>query len=125
MSYMVKLINMACEAAMDSRYPGLTGDKKQRRDDAPHVTSLIAEVGELTGVLPEYLIKYFPEAAKGTLCEGADFKVISVSAEASCNACGTSYHPSRENDYRCPDCGSTDAHFLRGREIRIKSVTIH
>ena len=107
MSYMIKLINTACDAA-----------------DGTRIASLTVEVGELSGVLPEYLIKYFPTAAKGTLCEGVRFDVIPVAAEASCNTCGRLYHPSRENDYCCPDCGGTDARFTHGREVSVKDISL-
>ena len=108
MSYMVKLIDMAASEA----------------HCAPdeHIISLTAEVGELTGVLPEYLERYFFEAASGTPCEGAKFHIISVPAEAKCSACGDLYHPSRENDYRCPKCHSTDSVFVRGRELSIVEI---
>ena len=108
MSYMIKLINMACDAA----------------PDGARITSLTAEVGELTGVLPEYLKKYFPTASKGTPCEGADFNVTVLPAEAECHGCGTRYHPSRDNDYKCPGCGSIDSHFLHGREISVKEISV-
>ncbi len=110
MSYMIKFINMAEEAG----------------NAAPteRITSLKVRVGEMTGVLPEFLEKYFPDAAHGTKCEGADFEVEFVPVEVKCSDCGKVYHPSKENGYCCPGCGSKEANYLRGRELELLEVTV-
>ena len=109
MSYMIRLINTADEAVSDT--PG-------------RISSLSVEVGELTGVLPEYLEKYFPQASAGTRFEGADFTVIPIPAQALCLDCDSTFHPSRDNDYRCPSCGSINSRFLKGRELSVGEIKI-
>ncbi len=108
MSYMIKFINMAEEAASDE--PEAT------------IKKLSVRIGEMTGVLPEFLYRYFPDASAGTRCEGADFEVDFVPVEVKCKGCGRSYHPQRDNGYCCPACGSKDATYLRGRELELVSI---
>ncbi len=110
MSYMIKFINMAEEAS---------GAAPSER-----ITSLKVQVGEMTGVLPEFLERYFPDAAAGTKCEGAEFQVEFVPVEVKCKDCGKIFHPSKENGYCCPACGSKEAEFLRGRELELAEVTV-
>ena len=108
MSYMINFINMAEKAA----------------DGAEAITSVTVKIGALTGVLPEYLKKYFPQAAKNTRCEGADFNVIAIPAEVTCDGCGKNYQPGKDNNYCCPSCGSKDGKIIHGRELDLSSVTV-
>ena len=110
MSYMIKFINMAEEAAAE--HP------------EAKISSISVKVGEMTGVLPEYLEKYFPEAAAGTGCEGASLYVDYVPVRVRCKGCGSEYHPSKDNDYRCPGCKSIDAEYLCGRELSLESISL-
>ena len=110
LSYMLRL----CDAALSElkKHPG----KK--------ALSISVEVGELTGVLPYYLDKYYPKAAKGTPLEDASLKIIEIPAEACCDGCGLHYHPSKEADYKCPNCGGISAHFIHGRELCLKEIRL-
>ena len=110
MSYMIKFINMAEEAAA--------------KQPEARISSISVKVGEMTGVLPEYLEKYFPEAAAGTRCEGASLHIESVPVTVRCNSCGNIYHPCRQNDYRCPECNSIEAEYQNGRELELSSIEL-
>ncbi len=110
MSYMIKFINMAEEAA--------------HATDEERIDSLKVRVGEMTGVLPEFLEKYFPDASKGTKCEGALFEVEFVPVLVKCRDCDHCYHPAKENGYCCPDCRSKEAEYLQGRELELSEVTV-
>ncbi len=92
----------------------------------PHasVRRLVVEVGEMTGVLPEYLHKYFPLAAKDTPLKDAVLEVVSIPVEAECAACANRYHPGKANHYRCPNCGEKNARLLHGRECGVKRLVI-
>lgn len=110
LSYVVRFVNLAEEHA--------------RSQHAARVTRITVEVGETSGVLPEYLQKYYPDATKGTLLEGSELVTIPLRVEAVCKDCGTHYHPERSNDYACPSCGSVRASYTGGRSVRLKSVEI-
>ena len=88
------------------------------------VEELVVEVGEMTGVLPEYLEKYFPAAAKGTRFQDSSFRAELIPVEAECRGCRKTYHPSAENGYRCPFCRSAEAGILHGRELNLKELRL-
>lgn len=110
LSAMVRLVQIAEEAA-----------KKEKAD---RVKSVIIDIGEMTGYLPEYLIKFFPEASKGTLLTGAELKVSFHKVKIQCAHCGTEYEPSAENDRRCPVCRSMEGHIISGRELSVRSLEV-
>ncbi len=101
MSTIVRMVNMACETA--------------RREGGGRLRSLSIRVGAMTGILPCYLEKYFPEASKGTPAEGAILKITEVPVTVSCMDCGTVYEPEKTPGRRCPRCGSIRGHVQTGR----------
>ncbi|MCR5451719.1 MAG: hydrogenase maturation nickel metallochaperone HypA [Lachnospiraceae bacterium] len=109
LSYCISLVNMACENA---------------DTDKETITELVADVGVMTGVVPEYLIKYFPEAAKGTAAEGAVLTVNQVPVEGECLDCKKSYRPSAENGYSCPYCKSLKFDLKHGREFELINIKV-
>ena len=110
MSYVVRFADMAMEAV-------------ENEPDAV-IEKITVEVGAMTGVLPEYLIKYYPEAVAGTRLEGSVLEIESRPVVARCSACGSEYGPSASNDYKCPDCGSAEATIIHGRELNLLRVSI-
>ena len=108
LSYLMKFINLA---------------EQQLTTPAP-VAALVLEIGEMTGVLPEYLKRYYPEAVKGTVFEGSELVVEYIPVETECASCGRIYHPDQENGYRCPACNSADGQILKGRELVLKEIRL-
>ncbi len=111
MSYMIRFLNMAEEA--------LSEEPKETS-----VEEIIVEVGEMTGVMPEYLEKYFPKAAEGTRFSTSKLVVESIPAATECASCKTEYHPAKENGYRCPNCQSTQGRIIHGRELNLKALKL-
>lgn len=110
MSTMVRMVNLACEAA--------------EKEGGGKLRSLSVSVGAMTGILPYYLRKYFPAASRGTLAEGAELKITEVPVTVKCLGCGTVYEPEKENGRRCPHCGSIRAHILSGRDITLDRIEL-
>ena len=110
LSTMMRLISVACNEA--------------EKEKAKKITELNVEVGEMTNIVPEYLVKYFPEASKSTLAEGAVFNVRSIPVMVRCLSCGSEYEPSMENDRKCPICRSVEAHIVSGINTEIASMQI-
>lgn len=110
MSTMVRLVDLA--------------ERKGREMKAGRIRSLSVRVGAMTGILPCYLQKYFPEASRGTLSEGAKLEITEVPVTVQCSDCGRVYEPDREKDRKCPACGSARARILAGREITLDSMEI-
>ena len=109
MSYCIKLVNMALDAVDTS-------------DET--IESLSVSIGEMTGIVPEYLHKYFPEATKNTALEGAVLDIHMMPVIIKCKACGKEYTPSKENSYKCPSCLDHNGDLLQGREFMLDHITL-
>ena len=110
MSYIMRMVNLACEVA--------------RENNAKRVTQIVVDVGQTTGVMPYYMHKYYPEAVKNTIIEGAELICNEVPVKALCEECGKEYLPNRENRYLCPHCGGRKAHIIEGKDVILKNVVI-
>jgi len=110
MSYVLRFVNLALRRA------GECG--------AVRVHSLTVDVGEMTDIVPEYLHKYYPEAVRGTILEGAELRVKVVPVRIRCAGCGEEYHPDREHSYACPACGSSEGEILAGKGMTLSELTM-
>jgi hydrogenase nickel incorporation protein HypA/HybF len=110
MSYILKMVNMAIEVA--------------KENNAGSVRQIEVVIGETSGVMPYYMYKYYPDAVKGTILEGAELICTEAKVKALCEECGSEYYPSRENRYLCPNCGGRKAHIIEGKGVVLKNVVI-
>ncbi len=110
MSYISMMVSLAAKVATENH--------------AKKVKAIVVEVGKTTGVMPYYMKKYYPEASKGTLVEGAELICEDVPVRALCDECNAEYLPSRENKYICPFCGGRKAHIIAGKDVVLKNVVI-
>ena len=110
MSYISKMISMAAEIAESNH--------------ARSVKKIVVEIGKTSGVLPYYMYKYYPEAAKGTVLEGAELVCEEVNVKALCEECGNEYYPDKANRYLCPVCNGRKAHIIEGKGVILKQVII-
>ena len=86
------------------------------------VSRVTLELGEVSGVVPEYLQDAWGWACKREpLMAGAALEVEDISAVTLCEACGAEYGTVAHGRI-CPACGSGDTHLLRGREVMIKEI---
>ena len=91
-------------------------------NDLTSIARVTLDLGEVTGVLPDYLLDCWRWAADRTeLLRGAELDVQKIEAVTVCNACGRTY-PTIEHGKTCPHCGSPDTELLRGREIGIREI---
>jgi hydrogenase nickel incorporation protein HypA/HybF len=110
MSYMIRLVNLADETA--------------KQQNAKRVSRIRVRIGETSGVLPEYLHKYYPKATAGTLLENSVLETEEDPVAAVCRDCGASYHPEKDFRYACPVCGSVRADLHGGRGVSLVSIEI-
>lgn len=97
-------------------------EETARRFHISKITGLTLEVGELTGYLPSFFEKYFPEVTEERpLIRGAELKIDIVRGEALCRDCYSMYNV-MVNEGCCPRCGSRDKEILGGRDFKVKSI---
>jgi hydrogenase nickel incorporation protein HypA/HybF len=93
------------------------------KEQAREVRELEIEVGELSGVVIEALDFAMEEAVRGTICEKAKWKIISVPGEVRCRSCGHLFHAD-SLFVDCPQCGQAGVELVRGDEMRLKSLLV-
>ena len=86
------------------------------------ITDLTLEVGELTGYLPTFFEKYFPEVTEERpIVRDAKLHIDIVRGEGICLDCYAMYNIMAQEG-RCPRCGSRDKEILGGRDFKVKSI---
>ena len=110
MSYISRMVSMAIDVA--------------KENNAKRVTRIEVSIGKTSGVMPYYMYKYYPDAVKGTILEGAELICEEVEVKALCEECGKEYFPNRANHYLCPDCGGRKAHIIEGKGVELKNIVL-
>ena len=110
MSYITRLCRLAEQTAAQA--------------GAISVDTVSIQVGEMTGLIPEFLQRYYPAACRGTILEGSKLEIEYLQVEARCPKCGNIFHPSRENQYLCPHCKGSAGNIIHGREFLIKNIVL-
>ena len=94
-------------------------------NNATSVETLSIQVGEMTGLIPQYLERYYPKAVEGTILNGSKLEIEYLPVKVECQKCNNTYHPDRSNEYTCPFCHSSESKLLQGREFLIKNIVIN
>ena len=108
MSYIASMVDLAIEIA--------------KENNAVKVKTIVIMIGKTSGVMPYYMNKYFPDATRGTVLEGAELVCEEVDVKAHCDECDKEYFPTREFNYLCPHCGGRKAHIIEGKGVTLKSI---
>lgn len=108
MSYVTRLINLAVSTALSQ---GIS-----------RVAEIHADIGQMLGVLPYYMQKYYKTAVNGTILEGSALIINETAVKARCGGCGLEYTPDAAHDYLCPACGSGECRITAGREFILTQI---
>ena len=97
-----------------------------KENDVKKVSKVTLEVGEVSGVVHEYLTDCWKWAvnsakAKCDALRGSVLEIETLPAVTICNACQKTY-PTVEFGKTCPHCKSEDTVLLRGTEMNIKEI---
>lgn len=87
-----------------------------------YVEKIVLQVGELSGVVPEYITECFPAAVYKTRFEDLKLEMEVLPGKVRCGYCGEEFSPV-QCDLKCPKCGAVDDMIpLAGREFIIKEI---
>lgn len=97
-------------------------NKIAKENELTEVSVVTLEFGEVSGVVPEYLVDYWKwAAAKDELLSKSEMKYEIIPAITWCNACKTTY-PTVKYGKTCPNCGSGETWLQQGNEMNIKEI---
>ena len=94
-----------------------------RKAGAHQVNHIVLEIGELAGIDWEALDFAWRAGTEDTVLANAEREVLRVPGQAACMACATVFHMQALYD-PCPRCGDFESHITRGKELKIKSLTV-
>jgi len=90
---------------------------------ANKVTGVEIEVGTMAGVETDALEFSWDVAISDSLLEGAPLLIRKIQAIAKCMDCGKEFI--MDDAFNpCPACGNYGNDILKGRELKIKAITI-
>jgi len=89
-----------------------------------HVQSIVLEVGELSAVVPDFMIEYFPiVVADKPLFRDAELKFIVIPGRGICDTCLKPYEVGKNRGI-CPYCGSKEKTLISGQEFNIREIVV-
>lgn len=94
-----------------------------RENGISEVAEIVLEMGEGTGVVPEYLRTVYPAAVRGTMLENAQLVLEIIPGMAMCENCHEIYNVIQSQG-ACPACGSRAKEILSGQELNIREIHV-
>jgi hydrogenase nickel incorporation protein HypA/HybF len=93
------------------------------RSGATSIDSIELEIGEMSGVEPFAIEFAWPEATRNTVLENTEKIIEYIRGKAECLECKEQFE--LENLYdECPACKSYFKNIIKGKELRVKALTV-
>jgi len=90
-----------------------------------HVSVVVMDIGEVSGVVPDYLQDCWRWAAdREDLLRGCELRCNILPAVSWCDGCHSEYG-TVAHGRTCPQCGSGNTWLLRGNEVEIKEIEVN
>lgn len=86
-----------------------------------HIEKIVLQVGEISGIIPEFITECFPAATYKTKYEDTKLEMEVIPGVVRCKDCGKEFN-GREFFLKCPECGGENLIPLSGREFIIKEI---
>ncbi len=101
----------------------LVMEQSTREGEVDRVSEVEVEVGNLAGVLIDSLEFCLEAAARSTLLEEANFKIIPTMAQGECPSCRASFEVASLYAVCC-HCGAAGVTISGGQELKVRSFVI-
>lgn len=86
------------------------------------VGSVTLEVGEVSGIIPDYLQNVWGWCCdRSQYMKGSELKIETLHAVTYCEDCGQTYETMKYKKI-CPHCNSDHTYLLTGNEYNIKEI---
>lgn len=89
----------------------------------PEVSEIVLEIGEGTGVIPDYVRQVYPIAVEDTMLRDTKLIIEVVPGMAMCENCREIYNVI-QCEGACPACGSREKEVLSGMDFNIKEIHV-
>ena len=97
-------------------------EKVCKENELTTVGSVTLQIGEVSGIIPEYIVDCWEWAKKNNAyVKDALIKIETLEAVTYCEDCQKTY-PTMKYKKICPYCGSEHTYLLTGNEYNIKEI---
>lgn len=103
-------------------------------DGASRINRIVVGIGHYSGILSEYVEKYFPIASEGTIASEASLEFHVFPVRAVCSSCGRETEldageaeriSSGSEPFRCNGCGGSGFRLLpENWDIRVERIEV-
>ena len=80
-------------------------------------------IGELSGIVPEYIQSQFEMLSKDTIAAGASILFNHPPTKLRCRNCDRIFTP-KDRNWICPSCGEQEIEIVSGRECFVESMEV-
>lgn len=87
------------------------------------IDTIVVQIGEMSSIIPRYMMEYFLNTAEGTLLENSKLKIEMIPANGLCHHCNKVFNIVK-NKGKCPCCKADDWEILSGMEFILKEIVI-
>lgn len=96
-----------------------------KQNDLSRVASVTLEIGEVSGIIPEYIKNFWQWAIKKEeYLRNSELIIEPVKAVTRCGNCGKTYETVKYAKV-CPHCGSDNTWLATGNEYSIKEIAAY
>lgn len=88
-----------------------------------HVSEIVADCGELSLVIPQYVEQIYPTVVKGTPFADTKLIVNIVPGMAECDDCDEIFNVIACNGH-CPNCNSFNKTVLSGKDFTVREIHV-
>ena len=97
--------------------------KLGKENDVEKIHSVTIQLGEVSGVIPDFLTDAWKWAVNRTeILKDADLIIETLPAVTFCEDCKSEYETVKHGRI-CPNCGSEHTYLLKGNEFMIKEIS--
>ena len=97
--------------------------EKASQAEASHVSRINLVIGDLTGIVEEFVKFYFDFASKETIAAQASLSFHHPPTQLRCRKCETVFSPEKL-DWVCPSCQEQSVEIISGRECYVESIEV-
>lgn len=94
-----------------------------KKHNVSKIIEIRIKIGELSGMVPEYIQYYFNIMSKGTTAENAILNIEKIPIEIKCNNCKINSNVCLD-DLICSYCGSANVQIAKGNDFIIESMEV-
>lgn len=98
-------------------------EKTASQAGATRVLKITLGIGDMTEVIEDSLRFAHEVLTEGTICEGSELIINTITPRSLCLDCGCEFSHDRFH-LACPECGSYSTSLLAGRDLRIENIEV-